>query len=90
MADYRMQLQAAVRLGAVEEDGHCGNRDMRECESEDDIPPPRHRQQAMGEERQKILIHLEKDPKGTARSNEYVAIRLGTFYMVLDHCRDIF
>ena len=68
MADDGMQLQAAVRLGSMQEDRHCSNRDVRQREGEHDVTPPWHRKQAMREERQKSLIHLRGNPFGGGRA----------------------
>ena len=55
--DDGMQVEAAVRLAAMQIDGHRGDRDVRQCQRDYDIPPPRQRHQAVGEERKRIEGH---------------------------------
>jgi hypothetical protein len=50
MADEGMQIERAMRLMAVQEYGHGGNRDMRQHQGDRDMTPPGQIEQA-GEKR---------------------------------------
>ena len=54
MADERMQVEGAVRLGAVQVDRDRGDGDVGEHQRDDDVAPPRQRDQAVGEQRKGI------------------------------------
>ena len=47
MRNKRVQLQAAVRLAAMQVNGHTNDRDVRQPESQQDIPQPRELKQAL-------------------------------------------
>jgi len=49
VADGRMQLQRAMRLAAMQIDGHADDRDVRHHESEQQDLPPRKAEQSVGE-----------------------------------------
>ena len=57
MADRRMQIERAVRLRAVQEDRHAGDRHVRHRQREDDVAPPGKRHQAVRGEVEKAEWH---------------------------------
>jgi hypothetical protein len=53
----RMQVEAAVGLAAMQENGDRGDRDVSQHQRDDDIAPPRQRREPMGGEGEKIRSH---------------------------------
>ncbi len=52
MRDGRMEIEAAMRLAAMQEDGDRGDRDVREDERDDDVAPPGQLDQSVRREAQ--------------------------------------
>jgi hypothetical protein len=46
-----------MRLGAMQEDRHAGNRHMRESERHDHVPPPWKRHQSVRDETEEVEGH---------------------------------
>ena len=59
MADGGVELERAMGLRAVQEDRHTGDRDVREGQRHDEVPPPRKGHQAVRDEAEKIEGHQQ-------------------------------